>query len=400
MNNPISRNELASKPMVKASIDLPLRVLAVDDDRTYGQILMAMLHGILPQTSVIDHVNSGAQALLKLHQENQRYDCILLDLNLPDSRGLDIAQECSKNFPDLAVLMLTAESDPETAMRSLQAGAEDYLIKGEFTQAGLARAIRYATQRKAAQRDQRLLSKALADQRALNELQSDFIRLVSHEFRTPLGIISTSMQLLEHRIPQELKAQGVRQFEKVREAVKRLTRLMDNVLLLNQMQDGKLHFQPIAFDFSQLADRVVAEFRRNMGEQRLQLTGDRLPEHFFGDQYLMEVILINVLSNAFKYSPLDKAVTMTVAVLGDTILIRVRDEGVGMSASALSRVGEKFYRSESVSHIEGTGLGVYLTRRLVEYHQGSLNFTSVEGEGTTVEMRFPVLAFDRMPSAA
>ncbi|MCE3006312.1 MAG: response regulator, partial [Rickettsiales bacterium] len=280
-----------SNPITRPSIDLPLRVLAVDDDRTYGQILMAMLQSILPETSVIEHVNSGAQAMLKLHEENQHYDCILLDLNLPDSRGLNIAQECFKNFPDLAVLMLTAESDPETAMRSLQAGAEDYLIKGEFTQAGLARAIRYATQRKAAQRDQRLLSKALADQRALNELQSDFIRLVSHEFRTPLGIISTSMQLLEHRIPQEMKSQGMRQFEKVREAVKRLTRLMDNVLLLNQMQDGKLHFQPIAFDFAQLFDRVVAEFRRNMGEHRVCVEGGSLPEHFFGDQYLMEVIL-------------------------------------------------------------------------------------------------------------
>ncbi|MFO0110237.1 MAG: sensor histidine kinase, partial [Alphaproteobacteria bacterium] len=273
-------------------------------------------------------------------------------------------------------------------------------IKGEFTQAGLARAIRYATQRKAAHRDQRLLSKALADQRAFSDLQSDFIRLVSHEFRTPLGIISTSMQLLEHRIPPEMKALSARQFEKVREAVKRLTRLMDNVLLLNQMQDGKLHFQPIAFDFAQLFDRVVAEFRRNMGEHRVCVEGGSLPEHFFGDQYLMEVILINVLSNAFKYSPPDKPVTLTVAADAKKIVIRARDEGVGMSPSALSRVGEKFYRSEKVSHIEGTGLGVYLTRRLVEYHQGSLNFTSVEGEGTTVEMHFPILAFDRMPSAA
>jgi signal transduction histidine kinase len=385
-------NNLINRPR----IDLPLRVLAVDDDRTYGQILMAMLHSILPETSLIEHVNSGSQALFKLHEKKQNYDCILLDLNLPDSSGLNIAQECSKNFPDLAVLMLTAENDPEIALRSLQAGAEDYLIKGEFTQAGLARAIRYATQRKVAHRDQRLLSKALADQRAFSELQSDFIRLVSHEFRTPLGIISTSMQLLEHRIPTEMKAQSVRQFEKVREAVKRLTRLMDNVLLLNQMQDGKLHFQPIAFDFAQLFDRVVTEFRRNMGEQRIGVEGDPLPEHFFGDQYLMEVILLNVLSNAFKYSPPDKSVTLTVSVDAEKITIRVRDEGVGMSPSALSRVGEKFYRSEKVSHIEGTGLGVYLTRRLVEYHQGSLNFTSVEGEGTTVEMHFPILAFDRM----
>ncbi|MFN7612042.1 MAG: ATP-binding protein [Alphaproteobacteria bacterium] len=389
-----------SNPITRLPIDLPLRVLAVDDDRTYGQILMAMLQSILPETSVIEHVNSGAQAMLKLHEENQHYDCILLDLNLPDSRGLNIAQECFKNFPDLAVLMLTAESDPETAMRSLQAGAEDYLIKGEFTQAGLARAIRYATQRKAAQRDQRMLSKALADQRALNELQSDFIRLVSHEFRTPLGIISTSMQLLEHRIPQEMKSQGMRQFEKVREAVKRLTRLMDNVLLLNQMQDGKLHFQPIAFDFAQLFDRVVAEFRRNMGEHRVCVEGGSLPEHFFGDQYLMEVILINVLSNAFKYSPPDKPVNLTVVADAEKIVIRARDEGVGMSPSALSRVGEKFYRSEKVSHIEGTGLGVYLTRRLVEYHQGTLSFTSVENQGTTVDICFPILAFDRMPSAA
>jgi signal transduction histidine kinase len=384
--------------VIMRSFDAPLTVLAVEDDRTYSRIILTMLGEILPAQSRIDHATSASEARTRLGDGD--YDCILLDLHLPDGDGIDFAHICTRELPDLAIIVLTAEEDQEVAMRSLQAGAEDYLIKGEFTQRGLARAIRYAIERKSAQRDKRLLSKALADQRAVNELQSDFIRLVSHEFRTPLGIISSSLQLLEHRIPQELKAQGARQFAKVRDAIGRLTRLMDNVLLLNQMHDGKLHFQPIGFSFAQVLERVTADFQRNMGAHRLKVMGDALPEHFFGDQYLMEVILTNVISNAFKYSPPEKPVVVEVTSRDAEVTIAIRDEGVGMSAAALARVGEKFYRSKNVSHIEGMGLGVYLTRRLVEYHQGQMSITSAEGEGTSVTLFFPRLSFAKQPRAA
>jgi signal transduction histidine kinase len=373
------------------SLNAPIAILAVEDERIYGRIILTMLAEILPEQSRIDHAACAAEARLRL--SGGGYDCILLDLHLPDGHGMELAHAWAQEFPDLAIIMLTAEEDQEMAMRSLQAGAEDYLVKGEFTQMGLARAIRYATQRKTAQRDKRLLSKALADQRAANELQSDFIRLVSHEFRTPLGIISSSLQLLEHRIPHALKAQGARQFTKVREAILRLTRLMDNVLLLSQVQDGRLCFQPIGFNLAQVLERVVSEFQRNVGAHRLEVVGEPLPAHFFGDQYLMEVMLTNVLSNAFKYSPPEKSVTVTVRRSGDELTIDVRDEGVGMSVGALARVGEKFYRSENVSHIEGMGLGVYLTRRLVEYHQGQMTIVSAEGQGTIVTLRFPRISF-------
>jgi signal transduction histidine kinase len=190
-----------------------------------------------------------------------------------------------------------------------------------------------------------------------------------------------------------IKAQGARQFTKVREAILRLTRLMDNVLLLSQVQDGRLCFQPIGFNLAQVLERVVSEFQRNVGAHRLEVVGEPLPAHFFGDQYLMEVMLTNVLSNAFKYSPPEKSVTVTVRRSGDELTIDVRDEGVGMSVGALARVGEKFYRSENVSHIEGMGLGVYLTRRLVEYHQGQMTIVSAEGQGTIVTLRFPRISF-------
>lgn len=374
-----------SSPLPFPNLDKPMRLLVVDDQAFDRKMIASRLHEVAPEATEIAEATSGMEAMEQVQHANPPFDCLLLDMNLPDIHGVDLTTMLLSLNPNLSIVMITVEADMDKAIKCLKAGAEDFLIKGEYTNMGLYRAVRYAIERRRATAENYSLHKDLERARELSAAQKEFIHLVSHEFRTPIAIISGALQLLGAKAPELKGGVGAPQFRKIEDAISRLIGLLDNVLRLSMVEDGKEVFSPFPFDMAATVTQVLEYF----DEKRLQAQVGEAPLSYYGDQRLVEYALHNVISNAMKYSPADTKVEVLLRALPGGIEIAVTDHGAGMSKEMMARAGEKFYRDSRTSHIEGTGLGIHLARRFMAYHSGTLTFESELGRGTTVRLTFP-----------
>lgn len=363
----------------------PLHLLVVDDQEFDRKMICSRIREVAPPNTIIVEADSGDETMLAIASTPRPFDCVLLDMNLPDIHGVDLTTMILGVRPELSIVMITVEADMDKALKCLKAGAQDFLIKGEYNNMGLYRSVRYAMERHRASLENYRLNEALARERELSNAQKEFIHLVSHEFRTPIAIISGAAQLLAAKAPELHKGSGATQFKKIDDAIKRLIGLLDNVLRLSMVEEGKEVFAPDMFDMAEAVQGVVECF----DESRIQCELAPGTLHYFGDKRLVEYALHNVIGNGLKFSPTNEKVVVHLKPEPNGMSIMVTDKGAGMSPEAIARAGEKFHRDRRTSHIEGTGLGLHLARRFIEYHAGEICFESAPGQGTSVRLFLP-----------
>ena len=233
----------------------------------------------------------------------------------------------------------------------------------------------------------------LARERELGELKSDFVALVSHEFRTPLEVIMSSADNLQRYHERLLPAQREELLRTINKSVRRMSGMMEEVLVLGRLETDRMTFKPVAFEFRAFCQRVSDEIESATGKSgaiRLQL--DHTPDAALGDESVLRHIFTNLLSNALKYSPADQRVDFVVERDGPTAVFRIADRGCGIPEADQKRLFEAFHRGSNVRQIPGTGLGLLIVRRCVELHGGEIQFESTEGRGTTFTVRLPLFA--------
>lgn len=372
-------------PIPFAKYEHPLRLLVIDDQEFDRKMICARLREVSPDDATIIEAASGEEALRAIANTPLPFDCVLIDMNLPDIHGVELTSRMLARNPELCIVIITVEADMEKAIKCLKAGAEDFLIKGEYSNMGLYRSMRYAIERRRTTVENIRLGEDLKRARELSTAQKEFIHLISHEFRTPISIISGAVQLLQAKAPELYSGAGATQFKKIESSIERLVNLLDNVLRLSLVEEGKEIFSPQTFDMVAAIHSVAGNF----DEKRMELELPTERQEYYGDQRLVEYALHNVISNAMKYSPADTKVHIGLSAGRDKLVVSVTDKGPGMSAEMIARAGEKFYRDAKTSHIEGSGLGIHLAKRFMEYHKGELVFESKEGAGTTVHLHFP-----------
>jgi signal transduction histidine kinase len=235
------------------------------------------------------------------------------------------------------------------------------------------------------------LRRALEHERELGELKSRFVTMVSHEFRTPLGIIMSAVELLRHyegRLPAGQK-------EELHEDIHRSTCLMagmmEQMLMLGRVEAGAIGCRRLPLDLDGLAVRLVTE--------ALAASGRRCPVEWrpepgldgaAADEALLRHIFGNLLANAVKYSPAGAPVVFSARREGATAVFEVRDRGIGIPDQDHSRLFEAFHRCGNVGDIPGTGLGLVIVKRCVDLHGGTLEFDSAPGLGTVFTVRLPL----------
>lgn len=235
---------------------------------------------------------------------------------------------------------------------------------------------------------------ALAQERdrekELADLKSRFVSMTSHEFRTPLSVILSSSEMLEaygQRWPEEKRAMHL---HRVQDAAQKMSRMLDGVLLIGRAEAGMLHLNAEPTDVGAFCDGVVEELRAEIGADRELRAIRDLPDREVSlDQKLLRHVLLNLLSNAFKYSPDDSVVTLEVGHDDEAIRIEVSDEGIGIPEEERERLFEAFHRCSNASGIAGNGLGLAVVQRSLEVQGGSVEVDSTVGEGTTFRVRVP-----------
>lgn len=243
---------------------------------------------------------------------------------------------------------------------------------------------REVTQRRALQ-DQ--LSTSLATEKALHEEQKQLLRMVTHEFRTPLAIVDRAAEMIGVVLERPPETVG-RRLSAIREAVGRLVQLIDRFLDSERRNLNVL--QPERIDIQTLLNGVRRHFEGMDAANRLvfHIAGD-LP-FYRGDAEMLSTVLINLIDNAVKYAPGDSPIEITARVEGTAIVIAVTDHGIGIPTAELPSIGQRFFRASNTTAATGTGLGLYNTRRLLDYHNGILSLRAGRGGGTVATIRLPL----------
>jgi PAS domain S-box-containing protein len=232
---------------------------------------------------------------------------------------------------------------------------------------------------------------ALEKEKELGELKSRFVSMTSHEFRTPLSTILSSSELLEHYRQKWTEEKQLTHLHRIQTAVKRMTDMLNDVLMIGKVEAGRLELRPKSFDLVAYCRHLVAETHLNLNNQRVTnfISQDESVPCCMDDK-LLEHILGNLLSNAIKYSPANSAIEFTLTCQNGQAIFEIQDWGIGIPPEDLPRLFESFYRAHNVGNILGTGLGLAIVKRCVDIHQGKIFVTSTLGVGTLFTVTLPL----------
>ena len=238
------------------------------------------------------------------------------------------------------------------------------------------------------------MKKALVQERELNELRTNLVSTISHEFRTPMTTIRTSAELIEMYIEGHNfvhSAQLQKRINTITEEIDRIVELMNAVLTISKNDAGKTNFKPVAFDLQQICLGVIETSYSH------QIDGRKVKTHFDGDNFtvfadknLMEYTLFNLLNNAFKYSEGSGDIVLNLKSINNQIEIQIIDFGIGIPEKDIPKLFNTFFRASNTEGIQGTGLGLYIVKTFTNRNSGTIQVTSELGKGTQVSLHFPL----------
>jgi PAS domain S-box-containing protein len=239
-----------------------------------------------------------------------------------------------------------------------------------------------------------IIEKTLAKERELNELRSNLVSTISHEFRTPMTTIRTSAELIAMYIEGQTFDNVLRldkQLNTITGEIDRIIELMNSVLTISKNDAGKTNFHPVTFDLKLLSlDVLETSFENQIDGRTVQtyFEGDNFI--VFADKSLMEYSIFNVLNNAFKYSKGSGDVVLKLSATPSKVKLQIIDQGIGIPTDDQHKLFNTFFRASNTNGIQGTGLGLYIVKTFTEKNSGNIHLESQLGIGTKVTLEFPL----------
>ena len=224
--------------------------------------------------------------------------------------------------------------------------------------------------------------------RELSNLKSRFVSMVCHEFRNPMNNIALSVSSLNRYDEQLSQLQKNQYLLDIKENVERMTQMIDDILVLGKLEAKRLCLNPEPLNLVDFCRNLLTEFPLEQGQ--LEFTGRNKPLIAQIDQTLLRSILINILSNAIRYTPDHQPVSLSLFRHKDQAIFVVKDSGLGIPPEDYPHLFEPFHRGKNVSNIPGTGLGLSIVKQFVDFQHGDIQVKSQLGEGTTFKVTLPL----------
>jgi len=243
---------------------------------------------------------------------------------------------------------------------------------------------------------QQELSEALDKEKQLNEIKSRFVSMASHEFRTPLSTILSSATLVSKYVTADENEKRERHLRKIKDSVGHLNGLLEDFLSLGKLEEGKVSVSISTFGVKEFIDDVIEEMKviQKKGQQiDCSYAGE---ENFTSDKRLLKNILINLFSNALKFSPEETTVWIDVKNVDHQLEVKIKDQGVGIPEEDQHHLFTTFFRGKNAINIQGTGLGLPIVKRYVDLLRGDVSLESKLGAGTLVQIILPELNKDEV----
>lgn len=373
---------------------LILRVLLVEDNPGDAVLVREALADAPGPTFALtwqSTLKDGTAAL-----DGSTFDAVLLDLSLPECRGLETLERFRAACEAVPVLVLSGLDDERTALAALHAGAQDYLVKGHFDGALLARALRYAIERKRANDEIETLNLDLearvamrtAELAAANQELEGILHALTHDLRTPLRSIHGFAELLLDEAAERLDFDSRDYLDRLVGASERLETVLDALLTLSRLTRTTLRWEPL--DLTQLAVKVVADQVRAWPGHRCK-THVQQGMKAVGDPRLVRIALNQLVANAYKFTRDADPATIHIGQEGDAFF--VRDNGVGFDMAFADNLFKPFQRLHPDEGFEGIGIGLATAWRIIQRHGGRMWGEGKTGDGATfwftLERRMP-----------
>ncbi|MBL7924625.1 MAG: PAS domain S-box protein [Bacteroidia bacterium] len=239
------------------------------------------------------------------------------------------------------------------------------------------------------ERSRNELSLALEKAKDLNDLKSRFISMASHEFRTPLTTILSSASLISEYVDSSSNEKRIKHINRIKSAVNNLNDILSDFLSISKLEEGKVHAEYRTFELPALANEVVSDFHLTAKAGQVIAYEHKGNNSIYLDSKLLKNILINLISNAIKFTAEHKTIQVRTRVDAFTISLEVEDQGIGISDEDQKHLFERFYRGKNAFNIQGTGLGLHIVGNYVDLMKGHIMLHSEIDKGTTIKITFP-----------
>jgi signal transduction histidine kinase len=384
-------------------------ILIVDD---LPENLIA-LEALIRRDDLVVYPAASGEAALTLLLEHE-FALAILDVQMPGMNGFELAELMrstgrTRRIP--IVFVSAAGRELNHAFKGYEAGAVDFLHKpldGYAVRSKVAVFVDMYRQRRAMGRQVEALEQSRREQQALLEklnaaqldleravrMRDDFMSVVAHELRTPLNTLFLETQLRKMQIergnlaaftPEQLGKMVARDDRQIRNMV----RLIDDMLDVSRIRSGALSVRPAQVELAGLLRRVIDDL-----EQQALAVGSCITLHApqpvdgWWDEFRIEQVVVNLLTNALRYGG-GKPVEVGLSATPEGARIEVRDHGIGISEQDQQRIFQQFERGGGGKSADGLGLGLYITRQLVEAHGGKISVHSAPGEGSVFRLDLP-----------
>ena len=396
-------------------------ILIVDDTIYNIQLLSLML---VKEGYRVEQASNGTDAVAKANQILP--DIILLDIRMPDISGYEVCRILKSNplTQDIPIIFISSVEEVSEKVEAFSVGGVDYISKPFQLIEVLARIETHlrlcSLQKKLQEQNEQLqlsalvLSRSLKQERELSHMKSDFISVVSHEFRTPLTTIQSASELLEHY--HWTKEEQVDHLHQIQSEVKHMTALMEDVLFLSRTNANKSKISLTEFDLLSFCGQLLRQIQRTLGQdyvvrsslhiaanlnmsiENLHLQDDLPTLTVKMDEKLLRQILTNLITNAIKYSPQnnsidplqDSNIKFQLKVDDQNATFVITDCGIGIPEKDLTHLFTAFHRGKNVGVLPGTGLGLSIVKNCVDIHNGTISVKSQINIGTEFTVVLPI----------
>ena len=362
-------------------------VLLIEDNPGDADLVRLRLVEANAEVSVswVDRLSAGLDSITEAEPV-----VVLLDLNLPDSRGAETFRRVLHKAPGVPVVVLSGQDDEELAAKAVHQGVQDYLVKGKFDARQLARAMRYAVERQA------LLTSLDMSRKQQLQFKNEFLSHVSHELRTPLTCIHQFVTILLDGLAGKVSPEQREHLGTVLRSVNQLRAMIGDLLEAARAESGKISIEPRCIVIGDVIRQAVAMLGATAKEKGIGLeigVDTRIPLVHADPARVLQV-LVNLIDNAIKFTPPDGSV-MVKACLVDAdpefVYLSVADTGRGISPEAKALIFERLYQDPNAvdDSRKGLGLGLYITKEMVGLHGGRIWMESQPGHGSVFSFTLP-----------
>jgi light-regulated signal transduction histidine kinase (bacteriophytochrome) len=369
-----------------ADVQIGADVLLVDDDETNRDILSRQLQRSRCNVTTAE---DGQAALSRIAE--QHFDVVLLDILMPGMDGVTALKQIKSEYPDVAVIMISALDEMESVRQCLQLGAEDYLLKPfdpVLLQSGLAATLERSRLRRVEREHTRALEAALNQLQEVNQDLQQFAYAASHDLQSPIRTVMTMSQLLTRRYKGRIDEEADHLIDSITEGMRRLNELVDDLLAYSRLS-GRGDEVPAEFPLREAVDLALANLEEQRRAANASIEVESLPSVVGRRTHYIQLFQ-NLIGNSIKYRG-DKAprIRVTSSFGDEECVIHIADNGIGFDSAYADRVFEPFQRLHGYDY-PGSGIGLAICARVVKQYGGRIWADSETGKGSIFSFTIPM----------